>query len=420
MFTKLHLKNFKSHRSTAVNLGRRITILIGPNGSGKSSLLQALMLLKQSLGKSAIQLSGPYVHVSSQEELSHGKNLQEPWAITVAGEESGTSAEPGSTFENALEFQGAQLTQAVLSYSRGQMQAQGFARQASGGVKSECKHNLQEFSPVNIEAGFTLQIMPSLSYSPRGRPQPITQDVQNQMETVLGRFREMVSSAHRAIPNCFLVPPVRGLMEPVYPLGDTPAKEIASPQILTTTWEYERDRLEDEVARWAERVCGVRVRVVIKPQRQVALETVSDNIRVNVTSDGFGVNQLLHLLTQLSLAGPNSTVMIEEPEIHLHPKAQKKLVDEVFIEASKKSQLILTTHSEHILFSCLNHICRGDLVPDSDLRIWAFGGTGSQESPQALKITNDGMVVGDIPGFFDADMDLAKEFAELLHKGKSR
>ena len=50
MITNITLENFKCFRRVEIN-PKRLTVLIGPNGTGKSSVLQALLLLKQSVRK---------------------------------------------------------------------------------------------------------------------------------------------------------------------------------------------------------------------------------------------------------------------------------------------------------------------------------------------------------------------------------
>src|SRR5437867_4112414 len=71
------VKNFKSLKEVTVRLGL-VTVLVGPNGSGKSSLLQALMLLKQSLGQGVVSWNGPYVALGDFLDLvnAHGPNAE--------------------------------------------------------------------------------------------------------------------------------------------------------------------------------------------------------------------------------------------------------------------------------------------------------------------------------------------------------
>ena len=75
MITNITLENFKCFRQVSIN-PKRLTVLIGPNGTGKSSILQALLLLKQSVGEEdygigecLIKREFPYEGVSCPQNL---------------------------------------------------------------------------------------------------------------------------------------------------------------------------------------------------------------------------------------------------------------------------------------------------------------------------------------------------------------
>lgn len=53
MITQLHISNFKSHKDTHINLGN-LTVLTGVNGCGKTSIVQSLLLLRQSFLKNRL------------------------------------------------------------------------------------------------------------------------------------------------------------------------------------------------------------------------------------------------------------------------------------------------------------------------------------------------------------------------------
>jgi predicted ATPase len=83
---------------------------------------------------------------------------------------------------------------------------------------------------------------------------------------------------------------------------------------------------------------------------QVRVKKDIDSAPVLITDVGFGVSQILPIITLCYYVPEYSTVIIEQPEIHLHPLVQSCLVD-VFIDAIKKKniQLIIESHSEHLL-----------------------------------------------------------------------
>ena len=69
----------------------------------------------------------------------------------------------------------------------------------------------------------------------------------------------------------------------------------------------------------------------------------------NISDVGFGVGQILPILTQGLIMKRNQTLMLEQPEIHLHPKAQMRIADFLLSVAYNKKNLIVETHSDHII-----------------------------------------------------------------------
>ena len=69
-----------------------------------------------------------------------------------------------------------------------------------------------------------------------------------------------------------------------------------------------------------------------------------------MTDVGFGVSQVLPVLTMLLSAPEGSIILLEQPELHLHPNAQAALADLLLDVAEKRNlQLIVESHSEHIV-----------------------------------------------------------------------
>lgn len=86
---------------------------------------------------------------------------------------------------------------------------------------------------------------------------------------------------------------------------------------------------------------------------------------VKITDVGFGVSQILPVLVICYYVPEGSTVILEHPEIHLHPSAQSGLAD-VFIDAVKtrKIQIIIESHSEHLLKRLQRRIAEEKLSRD--------------------------------------------------------
>jgi predicted ATPase len=85
---------------------------------------------------------------------------------------------------------------------------------------------------------------------------------------------------------------------------------------------------------------------------------------VLITDVGFGVSQILPVLVLCYYAPAGSTIILEQPEIHLHPAVQAGLAD-VFIDAmiTQDLQIILESHSEHLLRRLQRRIAEEEIHP---------------------------------------------------------
>jgi predicted ATPase len=83
---------------------------------------------------------------------------------------------------------------------------------------------------------------------------------------------------------------------------------------------------------------------------QVKVRKTQGSAEVLITDVGFGVSQILPVLTICYYVPEGSTILMEQPEIHLHPSVQAGLAD-VLIDAAQKRgiQIILESHSEYLL-----------------------------------------------------------------------
>jgi len=134
-------------------------------------------------------------------------------------------------------------------------------------------------------------------------------------------------------------------------------------------------------------------------------EMKSGKTSVNLVNEAFGLNQLIAPLLWLSKTPDGAIVGIEEPEIHLHPRAQAALCD-VFVDVATREdkQLMLTTHSEHILMGLLTAVADGRLKPE-DLAVYEFQREGGVARAERLEVNGYGQIAGGLKGFLEADLD---------------
>ncbi len=104
-----------------------------------------------------------------------------------------------------------------------------------------------------------------------------------------------------------------------------------------------------------------------------ALRVSDSNLKidVNLADIGFGASQLLPIIVQGIYAPKGSVLLIEQPEIHLHPRIQALLGD-FFIDMSRRGkQAIIETHSEHMILRLQRRIAEMKFS-SNDLAIYSF------------------------------------------------
>ncbi|MCK4231961.1 AAA family ATPase [candidate division WOR-3 bacterium] len=91
-------------------------------------------------------------------------------------------------------------------------------------------------------------------------------------------------------------------------------------------------------------------------------------IQASIADQGFGVSQILPLIVEGLYAPSGTTLVVEQPEIHLHPKAQSTLADLLIEIMGRGVKLIVETHSDHIIEQIQSRIAEDKVDGKGDLR----------------------------------------------------
>ena len=122
---------------------------------------------------------------------------------------------------------------------------------------------------------------------------------------------------------------------------------------------------------------------------------------------GFGISQLLPIVVHL-LSSRECVTCIEQPEIHVHPKLQTELA-ELLIHATGDgygNQVIVETHSEHLMLRIQRRIRSGTLAPDHVSIVYVDATPGGEARVRRLHLDEDGSFIDEWPhGFFSERMD---------------
>jgi hypothetical protein len=183
---------------------------------------------------------------------------------------------------------------------------------------------------------------------------------------------------------------------------------------------------EQIIARWLESlglIHSFKVEPVAKGTREyrVQVRLSEHSEAVSIPDVGFGVSQILPILVECFYAPPNSTIVIEQPELHLHPAVQQGLAD-LFIEVirsredgeDRNIQLIIESHSEHFLRRLQRRIAEQVISRDEVAAYFCAPGKDALELGE-LKVDLFGNIINWPKDFFGDQMTDIAEMTKAAH-----
>jgi hypothetical protein len=178
----------------------------------------------------------------------------------------------------------------------------------------------------------------------------------------------------------------------------------------------DQNRIIEGVSKWLARMKVADKLEVKQLGRSTRYELVvhCDGVEANLRDVGIGISQVLPVLTIAYFAPFGSTIILEEPEIHLHPLAQSALA-ELFVEVSKERQVqfIVETHSEH-LFRRMQTLIARQQITASDAAMYFVERENGVARMRTLEIDDFGRVKNWPPGFFGDALGETREQARLV------
>ncbi|MEQ8443001.1 MAG: AAA family ATPase [Alphaproteobacteria bacterium] len=141
------------------------------------------------------------------------------------------------------------------------------------------------------------------------------------------------------------------------------------------------------------------------------IQLSSDGPRTNLVDLGYGTSQVLPILYQVSTGTKNGMHLIQQPEVHLHPKAQAAL-GEYFVQSHKQTgqKFVLETHSDFIVDRVRNAVFKGVLKPE-DVSIIFFERVRLETKATQINLDANGDPI-DVPNNYR--LFFAKEQLRLL------
>ena len=412
--TKIAVKGFKSIAEECSIDIRPLTILAGANSSGKSSIMQPLLMLKQTLeapyDPGPLLLEGPNVQFT---EVSQ-------FLSTLVGEKGtdrfhvgiGTSV---SNFPHLV----------VTTFRRGpggieivEMTSKGKSGDDSP-VFPERLTLYPEMSPDAIKA-LTDQYMifriASVNGVKRSRCFLRLVSQGNSKPLNLDATVKLINDPESDILETIHLPGLRGSPERTYKLTSTgllyPGTFENYAASVIHEWQETADERLKMVAN-ALHTLGLTGKVSAKKIGDISIEVQVGRLphnntgktdMVNIADVGFGVSQVLPVVVALAAAEQGRLVYIEQPELHLHPRAQVALA-QVLADAAKRGvRVVAETHSSLLLLGIQTLVAEGDLSPELVKLHW-FTRRGDGVTEVNSTDLDEAGAYGDWPEDFD-DVDL--------------
>ena len=382
--TEIAVQGFKSlARESRIEV-RPLTILAGANSSGKSSIMQPLLLMKQTLGASTdpgpLLFNGPNVKFTSVDQF-----------VPRAGEQL-----DGKKLSVEVTIDGDTRYKTVFRFAKKRrLEIQDTT------IVDEMDHRTLHLTPDQSEDILKGSI---LAFNPKRKDQfnqlfdsflfSVYRDrcfldvaVEPIDEKGLFFIRNPTYSApvSRQLSRMIHVPGLRGNRERFYATvtSGPPFPGLFEEYVATTItdWQTHRDvRLRDLETMLADlhmtrEVRATRVndtQIEVQVGRLPAGEPSAADL-VSIADVGFGVSRVLPVLIAFLLAEKDQLVYVEQPELHLHPRAQYALARIMADTAKRGVRLVVETHSALLLLRVRTLMADGDLDPDLKTERHRFG-----------------------------------------------
>lgn len=132
---------------------------------------------------------------------------------------------------------------------------------------------------------------------------------------------------------------------------------------------------------------------------------------VPLGSVGVGVSQVLPIIVQCLVAGPGALVVLEQPELHLHPAAQQRLADFLLACTAWGQNIIVESHSEYLVLRLRRRIAEdlSDALRSQVSILFAERDSTGATRYRDVELTPTGGVVEWPAGFFDQGPDEAHQ-----------
>ncbi len=363
MISRLRIQRFKCFEDQEIAFGK-LTLLVGANATGKSTVIQAVLLLKQAFStegsfKGGLLLNGKLISIGTAKDALYSKSQENSIAFTSWINSNETPL--------ALKY----------AYQRGEPDVKTLTSMLPAPELTSTFFH-KDFTYLSAE-----RLGPRLLYA--------MSDVSRAKMTVgiRGEFTAhcLAEFGNQAIANA----------------------NLAFPRTDNLLFNYQTQL-------WMRQIVS-ELDIEIQPisqadQVRIGLRNQGNTDYWRPTNTGFGISYTLPIVVAALMSKPDSVLIVENPEAHLHPAAQSEMGQFLARVAATGVQVIVETHSDHILNGMRLAVKRKLLLPDDvSIQFFVRGEKDTGNQVLAPKIDADGRIDLWPEGFFD---QIEKDLLELM------
>lgn len=434
------LENFKCFEDLPQLDFGRITLITGANSAGKSSLMYSILGLLQSDNfPFQFTVNGKYVEMGSFLDMIYRHDDDRDIIIDLNVEKNGvpymvktilSKPEHGTqpvvaTFTCSADYFDISLTRRFEDGRVYYLMDLRYDSALNESAKRKSDLFVENFRNIVPQEGLKPGEMEEMLNVLRSWVKPISttsvkveesdnglmtddRNVSFAMSMVLSDVSELFISLNSNLNfvTSFRTPASRTYLETT--LKDGKVKSSGEGFVMELLNWRDKDRKKYEAI--IEQLRKLGVLYDIEPKRldggnfQVDIKVRKDGVFTNLSDVGFGVSQLLPIIVANMELGDESTLMVAQPEIHMHPSVQANLGDYYIhqINNSKKNYVI-ETHSEYLLNRLRLGIAKGTLRTN-DIRVYYINQTDGKTIVHQIKFCKNGQIKGAPEDFFETYM----------------
>jgi predicted ATPase len=443
MISKIIYKNFKAFKDQKIGL-KPLTFLLGPNNSGKSSIISGIRMLSQTVNSFddsiPLLLNGELGDFGTYRDIIFNNNIRKHLELGFEITLSENFKRRYSVNDNLLIILDYKYKSSIreiilkeIKYLTNHSNCILLTKYSDESERQILQKIVDHEIPIQIRANLSKNLRVRNFLIEEFRPLWYLREQDSKYETFFKEIEHEYQSLRRysfIVNNTFKemeyigamrLPPSRTYLysgERRVKVGSNGNNAINILSMDSLRSGRKSKNIKEKVVNWlnkSEIASNIKINELSDRYYEIQLQHPKTKEFQNFADVGYGTSQVIPVL----IAGYNlereGIFMVEEPEIHLHPKAQSEL-GEFFFDLYKQGiQSIVETHSEHLILR-MQQLVASKKISKEDVVFYYIYAKDNKKVVHELSLDEKGKFIQDWPeGFFPERLEETKKLAKLRY-----